>query len=193
MAKKKYTVGAVALSTVGSAALALILTSLIVFSLGSFTTAPLWLFFIQLIALIVYVAMIYSPSWFCGDRDSNAVQFGHMQADPLKGLRIGLVAMIPFALTPIILVLIKLKVISLDIGFAYRILNVHLLYAINMLLPPEANTAEASWVAIFGVWLYHLVIPATTYAAYRLGFNHISLTERLIFKKMPKNTNKKKR
>lgn len=192
MAKKKYTVGSVALSTIGSAVLAIILVSLVVFSFGSFTTAPAWLFIVQVIALLIYMGMIYSPSWYCGDHDSNAVQFGRMKEDPIKGLRIGLVAMIPFALTPIILILSKLNVFDLDLGFIYRILNVHMLYAINFLLPPDQTIAQASWPAIAGVWLYHLITPVVTFAAYKLGYHHISISERLIFKNLPKNSKKKR-
>ncbi|MCI8622320.1 MAG: hypothetical protein HFG26_01500 [Provencibacterium sp.] len=191
MAKKnKYATGRVALSTFGTSIVALVFTSLVTLSLGTFSENGFWIFIVQLISLIIFVSMIYSPSWYCGDHDSNSVHFGHMEKDLNKGLRIGLLAMIPYALTPVILVLSKLQVFGkLDLGFVYRLLNVHMLYAINWLITPEKTIAEASWFSIIGVWAYHLIIPAACAAAYRLGFAHISISERLIFKNLPKNSN----
>lgn len=190
--KKKYTIGSVALSTIGSAVLGMVFSSLVVFSLGSLAGAPIWLVLMQCVSLLIFIPMIYSPSWYCGDRDANSVQFGRIEEDLYKGLRIGLMAMIPFALTPILLVITKLGMVPLDLGFIYRILNIHLLYAVNALIPPTAPVADVSWLAIAGVWLFHLCIPIATFIGYRLGYLHISISERLIFKNLPKNANNKK-
>lgn len=186
--KNKYAVWRVALSTFGTSIVAIVFSSLLTLSLGGVSENFFWTLLMQLLSLLIYISMIYSPSWYCGDHDSNSVHFGRMEKDLNKGIKIGLLTMIPYALTPILLVLSKLCVFGeLDLGFVYRILNVHLLYAINWLLPPDKLIAELPWSAIIGVWLYHLIIPAACAAAYRLGFMHISISERLIFKNLPKN------
>lgn len=191
--KNKYATWRVALSTFGTSIVAIVFSSLLTLSLGGVWDHPFWTVLMQMLSLLIYVPMVYSPSWYCGDHDSNSVHFGHMEEDLYKGLKIGLLTMIPYALTPIILVLSKLRVFGeLDLGFVYRILNVHMLYAINWLVAPEKLVADVSWPAIIGVWLYHLIIPLTCAAAYRLGFMHISISERLIFKNLPKNPKGKK-
>lgn len=189
MKKNKYVAWRIALSTFGTSIVAVVFTSLVVMSLGGFSDNFIWSLVVQLISALIFISMVYSPSWYCGDHDSNSVQFGRMEEDLYKGLKIGLLAMIPYALTPVILVLSKLQAFGeLDLSFVYRILNIHQLYAINWLVSPEKTIAEVSWLAIIGVWLYHLVIPLTCGIAYRLGYAHISLSERLIFKNLPKNT-----
>lgn len=189
MTKNKYSIWRVALSTFGTSIVAVILTSLVVMSLGGIFDNFIWSLAVQIITALIFISIVYSPSWYCGDHDSNSVQFGRMEEDLFKGFKIGLLAMIPYMLTPIILVLSKLHAFGeLDLGFVYRILNIHQLYAINWLVSPEKTTAEASWLAIIGVWLYHLIIPLTCGVAYRLGYAHISLTERLIFKNLPQTT-----
>lgn len=199
MKKKKYSVGSTALSTIGSAVIAMILSSLITLSIGSVVTSTPVLVIIQIVAVFIFLGMIYGPSWYCGDHDVNAVQFGRMEEDPLKGLKIGLIAAIPYALTIILLIISKLDLLyitidgqrgPLDLGFAYRILNIQYLYMINALIDPEAGTAAASWLSIFGVWLYNLLIPLVCTAGYALGYRHISIMERLVFKNLPKNQKK---
>lgn len=190
--KKKYTTGRTALSTIGSVAVALIFCSMVVFSLGTIAQNTIWNLIVQCLSLAIFIPLIYSPSWYCGDHDANSVSFGRMKEDLNKGLQIGLIAMIPFALTPVILILSKLS-ITPDLGFVYRILNVHLLYAVNALLPPDTALQDVSWGEIFIVWVYHILIPITTAVAYRLGYKHISLSERLIFKNLPKNKSNPRR
>ncbi|MCI8441869.1 MAG: hypothetical protein HFG27_04970 [Provencibacterium sp.] len=186
--KNKYATWRVALQTFGTSIVAIIFSSLLTLSLGGVSDNFFWTALMQLLSLLIYVSIIYSPSWYCGDHDSNSVHFGRMQEDLNKGIKIGLLTMIPYMLTPVLLVLSKLQAFGIvDLGFVYRILNMHLLYAINWLIPPEKLVAEVSWLAIIGVWLYHLIIPVTCAVAYRLGYMHVSISERLIFKNLPKN------
>ena len=194
--KKKYTVGSTALSTIGSAVVAMIFISLLVISLGTISENTIWVTIVQAFCLLIFVALVYSPSWYCGDHDQNSVQFGRMEENLNKGLGIGLVADIPFALTPILLVIGKLGLVPELfpnlLGAIYRILNIHLLYAINAVIPPDLPLVEMSWGQIAGVWCFHLIIPLAAFIGYRLGFRHISISEHLVFQKQGKTDKKGK-
>ena len=85
MKKQKYTVPRVALSTIGSVLIAMIFCGIVTFSIGMIFKSPLWKIVMQLLNLLIFVPIVYSPSWYCGDRDSNSAAFGHGQIDPLKG------------------------------------------------------------------------------------------------------------
>ena len=52
----------------------------------------------QLFVILLLNAFIYSKLWHEGTKDDNAVRFGHMSEDKLKGLKVGLLANIPYAL-----------------------------------------------------------------------------------------------
>lgn len=184
--KKSYSTISLACSTMGSILVGLIFCSILIFSFGALENRA-WQWVIQIISVLLFIGICYSPSWYCGDHDKNAVQFGRMERDPLKGLKIGLIAMIPFALTWLLPVFCKLGVLpgseTFDMGMAvYRIINVHMLYLINLLLPPEMRAAALPWSGILGVFSFYLLIPLTTFVAYYFGYRQISLSERLIFK-----------
>lgn len=187
MKKQKYTIPRVALSTIGSVLIAMIFCGIITFSIGMIFKSTLWKIVMQLLNLLIFVPIVYSPSWYCGDRDSNSAAFGHGQIDPLKGLKIGLCAMIPFALMPVVLVLIKLTILPGDVGVLagsiFRILNIHMLFTINALLEPGIPPEQMSWLSIVAIWLLPLVIPAITSFAYYLGVKHISISDKIIFVK----------
>ena len=67
------------------------------------------LLFIFLIPL--YSMLIYSPIWTEADRNRNMVQFGHLEEDKFKGLKIGIVLIIPYLIANLILTLSWCKVI----------------------------------------------------------------------------------
>lgn len=200
MKKRKYTVGSVAGFTILSAIIATILSSILVITFISFQSSLLKAV-VQIASVCIFLNMIYSHSWACGDHDVNSVQFGHMEKDPFKGLKIGLVAMIPYALSIVFLISGKLELIHvmvdgqpspLDLGFVYRIFNIQYLYLINLLIDPEVGTEAASWLSIAGIWMLNLLIPLTTSVAYALGYRRISIMERLVFKNLPKTQKQKK-
>lgn len=80
----------------------------------------------SILMLLLLAAFPYSIVWSKGDRDKNSVNFGHMQEDKLRGLKVGLMAAIPSAIGYIVLVLSKLGVCFSKYIFLYRFANVRL-------------------------------------------------------------------
>lgn len=190
--KKSYSVLSIGLSTIGSALVGLLLSSLMVFSIGAYAGDSGWRWVVQAITVILFMAMLYSPAWMCADHDVNAVQFKKMEYDPLKGMKIGLVAAVPFWLTSLIPIICKsqlffasdtLDTVPVILMAVYRLCNVHIITIINAILPPNLPAAELSWLGIVLAGALNLLIPLTTYISYSLGYRHISLMEKLVFKK----------
>ena len=67
---------------------------------------------VEAVCLIITLPIIYGYMWGQGDRDANFVQFGRMQPDMWKGLRAGLLAIIPTVLTCIPLALSMMRVLA---------------------------------------------------------------------------------
>ena len=145
----------------------------------------------QAISLALYVVMIYLGAWHEGDRDRNLVNFKHIKVDRLKGLKFGLLAMIPFTLMTILLIVemyAKDPTTALVLRSSFRILNFNLVIFINSFMSPD----EVTWKGIALMNLFYLIIPALSAGAYVLGFNRISLYEKLVYKYKDSNSKDKK-
>lgn len=194
MKTKKHTIFTTGRSIWGSYLIALIFSGALVFSIGAVDN-KVWQLVVQTICALLFCAMVYSPAWYSGDHDANAVAFGRIQYDPLKGLKAGLVGTAPFLVFWLIPLLSKLAVIkpfqagevAIDIGMViYRVLNLHILNFVNLLLPPGSPATSYSFGALFVLLLFGLLIPAASSLGYFLGYRHISIGERLIFKNKKK-------
>lgn len=139
--------------------------------------------------LLLTAAFPYSIVWSKGDRDKNSVNFGHMQEDKLRGLKVGLMAGIPGALAYIVLILSKLGVFFPGYIFVYRFINTPFLPIINALTRGVRTTPEVSWPAILVMLIVVAFVPLVCHFGYVLGYKQISLSEKFIYV----NPNKKKR
>ena len=117
--------------------------------------------------------------------------YAFIKGDLLKGLKFGLLAMIPFSLMTVLLIVemyVKDPTTALVLRSSFRILNFNLVIFINSFMSPD----EVTWAGVGLMNLFYLVIPALSAGAYILGFNRISLYEKLVYKyKGSDNQNKK--
>lgn len=139
--------------------------------------------------LLITAAFPYSIVWSKGDRDKNSVNFGHMQEDKLRGLKVGLMAGIPGALAYIVLILSKLGLLFPTYIVIYRFINTPFLPIINALTNGVSTTPEVSWPAILVMLIVVAFVPLICHFGYVLGYKQISLSEKFIYV----NPNKKKR
>jgi hypothetical protein len=144
----------------------------------------------SIMMLLLLASFPYSIVWSKGDRDKNSVNFGHMQEDKLRGLKVGLMAAIPSAIGYIVLVLSKLGVCFPKYIFLYRFANVPFMPIINSMVSTEIqNTAQVPWPAILAMLMVVAFVPLVCHFAYFLGYKQISLSEKFIYI----NPNKKKK
>lgn len=147
----------------------------------------------QILMLLLLVSLPYSKLWMLGDRDSNAVQFGHMAEDKLRGLKIGAMAGVPYFILYILLFLSKLGLLFPNFIFVYRLTNLTFLPTFNELIGASVRTTvDVSWFAMFILLLTVLVVPFVCWLAYLLGYKHISLSEKFIYVN-PKKKKKRRR
>lgn len=144
----------------------------------------------SVLMLMLLAAFPYSIVWPRGDRDKNAVNFGHMQEDKLRGLKVGLMAAIPSFVGYILLVLSKLGVFWSGYFLLYRFLNVPFMPLLDALAPAGVQaTAQVPWSGIAVMLVAVLFVPLVCHVAYTLGYHQISVMEKLVYK----NTSKKKK
>lgn len=138
---------------------------------------------IQIFCFVLLISFTYSKIWSLGDSDSNLVKFKHKKEDILKGLKIGLVALIPYSLAFIALIVAKMGVyenFSLDL---YKFIN-SVFYSVNVVIIGSSATLGelSSWrlVLLFAVQLF---VPIICMVAYILGYRNFSITENIVYKK----------
>jgi len=145
----------------------------------------------QVLALIFYVVMIYVGAWSEGDRDKNLVNFNRIKKDIFKGFKFGFLAMIPFNLMTVMLIVamyVQNETTALILRSSYRILNFNLLLLINKAMSPDTVT----WSGIGWVNLFYLTIPVVSGIAYILGYKRIAVMNKLVYSKKESEKKKKK-
>lgn len=136
---------------------------------------------IQLLQLVLLVAIVYGRLWSMGDRDQNRVHYDKMTAEPGRGLRIGVLATIPWAVAYVLLLLSKLGLMPAGYVAVYRVLNTLFLPLINAVTFTVMDTRLVSWWALLVLLLTLAVVPVICHVAYRLGYRGVQLSEKLIY------------
>lgn len=146
----------------------------------------------QVCMLLIYISLLYSCVWTRGDKDRNLVQFGHAAADPYKGFRVGLYAMIPSAAAYVVLLLSKCGLLLPDFVKYYRYCHLAF-FPLYLALVPNSIvlTADLSWLRLLGLLGLVALLPLITGGAYLLGYHQVSLSERLIYKNPQKKRKKR--
>lgn len=143
----------------------------------------------SLFMLLILGAFAYADLWGRGDRDKNLVQFGHMQKDIWRGLKVGCVAAIPAGAMLLLVLITKLGGFFENSIVFYRLMNIPFISVFNALIPNIGSVAAVPWwmFPLFLVmWAY---VPLVCQLGYFLGYKQISLSEKLIYV----NPNKKKK
>ena len=136
----------------------------------------------------LFYLIVYSKLWELGDRNSNAVRFGHMNPDRLRGFKIGLLASIPSFLSFVALLADKLFHFWDSMAAIYRICQLALYPIVvwSMGSTVTVTTADVSWGGILCAGLPVLFVPVVAGIAYLLGYHNIQVWEKLVFVKKRK-------
>lgn len=135
----------------------------------------------QLFMAIILISMPYSILWMQGDRDANKVQFGHMDKDLYRGLKVGAMAAIPSLLAYIVLLISRLFDVLPSYPFIFRFLNASFLPIVNRTFVNVKTSADIPAISFLILFLFILVVPAVCTLAYYLGYRHISISEKIIY------------
>lgn len=148
----------------------------------------------QSFMFVLFATLIYSKLWERGDRDANSVNFGRMEEDKLRGLRIGLIAAVPSIVFYLLLVVSKLGLITEKYFFIYRFLNLTFMPVMSALTGKAGlvSSTNVSWLSLAAILLTVATLPLISHAAYLLGYNHISLSEKIIYVNPDKKRKRKR-
>lgn len=142
----------------------------------------------QVLLLIILGVFPYHILWEFGNRDDTNVRYRGQRPDAWRGMKIGLLAMIPSALSWLLLV--ASKYIPLLSGYLalYRLTAFPYLPYTNWLLGDAAVAADVTLWRILLLAPLMLVVPLVCMFAYRLGGRQFSITEFLTFSRKKDST-----
>ena len=141
-------------------------------------------FIAQAINLGIIIVLPYLTMWKKGDTDCNKVAFGHMQADNLKGLKIGLIAYAPCMICGLLLIAAKFGALPSSYLSWYRVINAPFMPFNQSLMPTTLMFSEHSVAAVVVAGLTPVIEPLNLGLAYYFGLHRISFSETFgIFKK----------
>lgn len=133
---------------------------------------------LQIMTLMLLTGLVYPTLWDMGYKDRNMVLTGHAQADVLKGLKIGLVAVIPSVLSIPIFALIKAFPSAL-----YKLINSSYYYFFDILTRGTDKFCDISIWKFFVMAIIFLLVPAISCLGYYLGYKDFSIAEKITYKK----------
>ncbi len=138
----------------------------------------------ELCSLGTLVLFMNGKVYYIGDADANKVQFGRIEYDKFKGLKLGIVPAIFAFITWVILLLGKLGVIARDWAYLiFNFSNYHLFGYNQLIFNRSTNLETISWFGIFAALLTVVLVPIITQICYTLGYKRINLFEKVVFKK----------
>lgn len=144
-----------------------------------------WFVVCEIFLIFMMGVFVYNDMWKLGYKDNNLVHIGAKPEDKLKGLKIGLITMIPSFILLTVLA-IGAQSFAKDISIAtYAFVNPHLYDAI-ILLTPSNNGGIFSDLSVWHYVVNYallLIIPLIAYVSYIIGYKSIVVSERLIYKK----------
>ncbi len=134
----------------------------------------------QIIALVVWGALIYIVNWNVGNADADKHELGDAPLDKLRGLKAGLVAVIPFAVTYLILVIAKISNTFHWAVSLFKIFNYNCFAFNNMIITNGLDSISISELLCLALVL--LPLPAFAVFGYSMGVRHTILKEKIVYK-----------
>lgn len=140
----------------------------------------------------MYASMLYVTAWEDGNRTYNRVRYEHGAADPLRGLKAGLIASIPCLAAWLILLISRFSGELPEFGGWVKWFFVPYFPIVTAALPTTAS-ADAVWWAFPALLLLAAVKPLTCHFAYRMGYADKTLKAIVLYKGDEKAARKKKK
>ncbi len=135
----------------------------------------------QICTLGTLVMFLYPVTYNMGDSDGNKVQFGRMQYDRFKGLKMGIASALFSLITYMVLILGKAGFIG-ELSLAvFRFANYHLVAYNELVIGSTTKLADIGWLGVLAAFLNVIVVPIICHICYTLGYKRINLFEKMVF------------
>ena len=139
-----------------------------------------------LTAMILLCTLPFNDLWNRGEKDRNQADFGHMKADPLRGLRIGLLASVPAFLSYLLLIAARFGLLSAHYMSVYRVIHIPVIFWIRWFVPTAFTAADLSVGQLLALLPGLLPVPLVCTLAYWVGFKRVPVIDKLVYRKKKK-------
>ena len=136
--------------------------------------------------------MLYVTAWEDGNRTHQWVRYEHGKADPLRGLKAGLIASIPCLAVWLLLLISRFSGVLPTFGGTAKWFFIPY-FPIAAAALPSAASADTTWWAFPVLLALAAVKPLTCHFAYRMGYADKTIKAFVLYKGDEKVARKKKR
>lgn len=147
------------------------------------TGDALFLIISALFTLSLAGTITYSYIWKEGNKDLNLIRFGRAPLDKYKGVKIGLVAVLPYLLVLISLAIGKNSFAKSIPVVLYKYLNCSVFSVIDVICGNTSTFGELSVLRMLLLFVAMLIVPVFFGLSYYIGYKDILISEKLIYKK----------
>lgn len=133
----------------------------------------------QIFSLAIFLVLPYLKLHDLGFNDYNRISYGHIRRDQMKGLKIGCLVALPYAVCGILLLLSYFGAFIPSYQSVYRMINSPYFSLDQMILPPTLTITEQSLFAVIISVLTVLTEPVVYAVGYRMGLARISFSEEM--------------
>lgn len=140
----------------------------------------------QVMCIILLITFVHTTVWAKGIRDNNLVKTGHKKEDVFKGLKYGLISIIPYSVFWILVIISKnggLKEMNLSL---VNLTSAQFYTLIQLIIGKAKVLGDMNYIQLIGVWGLQLIIPLISGISYYLGYKDISIGEKMVYKKKDK-------
>lgn len=141
----------------------------------------------QVIMLILLGIFPYNILWQFGNRDDTNVRYKGQRPDPWRGVKIGALAMLPFALFWVVLLAARGLGWN-DFYSVYNLVSIPFIHYNTLVLGSFEVLSDVAFWRLFLLLPTLMYIPAVCAVSYRMGGHKFSLVEFLTFAKKKEDT-----
>lgn len=138
----------------------------------------------QIIALVILYGLIYALMWKAGDSNADIAELGNGKIDKVKGLKVGLIADLPYAVLYLGLVITQGLGILKSYPGIYKILTYFMFGFNDTFMPVTEKGMEITWPGLAVLWVVLIPIPLFTTVSYLIGQRHIVVKDRIIYQRL---------
>ena len=137
-------------------------------------------------SLLILFGMIYTTTWARGDKDCNLSTFGGASEDRHKGLKIGLIAVVPIIAAYLYFWIDKFAEYELYGLTAVKAVNYYMFPIVNSITGSAATANDVSVVSALLLLSTFIFVPLVSVFGYYCGSHGISIKEKLLYVKKEK-------
>lgn len=136
----------------------------------------------QVIVLFILYGLIYALMWRVGDSSADMAELGNGKIDKFKGLKVGLIADIPYAILYLTLVITQGFGVLKSFPGIYKILTYFMFGFNDTFMPVTENGLRITLGGIVVLAVVLIPIPLFATVSYFMGQKHIIVKDRIIYK-----------